>query len=232
MGTRAERHCGSCTSAQAVAFRRSLYRFCTPHSWLDDAVDLTRATGQISQSLLEHNDKAARDIRSIVSDQASLTLMDKPASVTVELELLLNWEHDYELTEDADMVYALWLRLLSKGPDWNNITSEAQEKVSRRLYEEVQTASVNIKSLWDSLFATQGSKEYTPAYGVSGSTWVPSPELFKDVGFEPREPDMVPDGLQRFTELHEAWERMGSLPLNLPQLGMDRRKKKTTRREE
>ena len=213
----------------AVAFRGDLHRTPGPRSWLGSAVEHTGATGQTPRSIiLLHYASLLQPSSAHTHEKHTwLTLMDEPAGVNVEAYLDLNCEHHCELTEEADMVYALWLRLLSKGPDWSNKTHEAQEEIACRLYQEVEMASANIKSLWNSRCEHVGSKEWILAHGPSGTTWAPSSELFKDVGFEVREQDIsFEDTLDdQPTEWRQALARIQSLPHDLPKLARDRQKK-------
>ena len=104
-----------------------------------------------------------------------LTLMIWPANWVVESYLGLG--HSDKLPEDAGMVYAMWLRHLSKGPRWQNLSKEAKEGIAQRLYEEVAEKIKEIEDL-----SSQGPWWWQAS--LKSMEWKPSQELFTEVGID------------------------------------------------
>ena len=83
-------------------------------------------------------------------DQAigGATLMDAPASSAVEGSLRVFPEHGQALSEDADILYALWLRRFAKATNWKSLPQERRKELAEQLHQEV--AFVALKAECDS----------------------------------------------------------------------------------
>lgn len=98
------------------------------------------------------------------------------ASQMVLFDLGLKWYLPHELPENADLVFAMWLRHFSKGPNWENTADEGKKDIAARLYEEVAEVSKEIEDL--------SSKSQPWLVYSKSRKWKPSEELLKKVGYE------------------------------------------------
>jgi len=103
-------------------------------------------------------------------EDASGTWLAIEPSETVIYDLDVGWRTHTKLPEEADMVWALWMKTFSKAPEWRKMSREVRTDIVWRLYEEVAAVS---KESEDQRFR-----------GVI-SVWEPSPELLAEVGIEP-----------------------------------------------
>lgn len=98
---------------------------------------------------------------------------------SIEGLLNISPKHVQILTKEADVVYAIWLRLLGQGSRWQSLTSEAKNSLAQRLHNEVATKDRMIKKALspDRSFSdlSASERQYVAA---------PSPELLKEAGIE------------------------------------------------
>lgn len=100
------------------------------------------------------------------------SLMDLPASRIVENILESAFEHPQTLPDDADMVYALWLRRFSEGSEWEVLSNPERAAVAQRLFDEVK--AVIETDAW----------RFPNGKPFWGFDWKPSQELLNQVGIE------------------------------------------------
>jgi len=100
--------------------------------------------------------------------------MEEPVSKVIEKLSGSYWVHEQELSEDADALYALWLRKLSEGPQWDHLSADSREEVARLLFAEVQALNKNAESHvpWMVRFTEVMS-------------WKPPPDLLDKAGINP-----------------------------------------------
>lgn len=137
--------------------------------WTFTAADFT---GVISQSRsaqlweqaerLEEWDGLGRLEREMKAD------MGLPVRKVVESSLGFDSEPGSELPEHLNVVYALWLREISKGTRWQGMSRKAKKRTARRLREELE----------------MGVKEIMRDEWPIECVWKPSQELLKEVGYE------------------------------------------------
>ncbi len=98
---------------------------------------------------------------------------------SIEGILNISPKHIQTLSKEADMVYAFWLRLLSRGPRWDGLTDEAKNSIAQRLHNEVPAKESMIRRALTSdkkfLDILAGEREYVG---------LPSKELLKEAGIE------------------------------------------------
>ena len=118
-------------------------------------------------------------------NKSTFAYMNIPAGQTVEKYLSINPQHSQVLGENADIVYALWLRLFGSSPKWKNMTLETKIEMAMRLRKEVELEEKEIK---DAVEAYEDSKTEDEKWSISFNTimnfaqWKPAEELLRDVG--------------------------------------------------
>jgi len=110
-----------------------------------------------------------------VTREVNFAWLAVPAGTAVEYSLGFICEHSLEVSDDADMVYALWLRYLSKGSKWNNLSQVGKERIAQRLHEEVAAATQKMRG-----WREDETKDWLER--AVGFDWKPSKELFSEVG--------------------------------------------------
>ena len=113
------------------------------------------------------------------ADKADVAVIGRPASCAVEDILCLYFDdgvarHKKELTEAADTVYALYMRVLATGPRWQDLSRHAREQIANRLHAEVAAAEKEIIGRVETQAATSSP--------MSVWEWQPSQEIFDSVG--------------------------------------------------
>ena len=98
--------------------------------------------------------------------------MEGPVSKTIELHLGLIINHTEEISQDADMLYAMWLRKLSEVPGWDELSPKSKEELVRSLRAEVAAASN----------AAEGSAPWINRIGPI-TIWQPSESILQRAGF-------------------------------------------------
>lgn len=100
-----------------------------------------------------------------------------PVGKAVEYRLGLKCEHSIKLLENADMMYAMWLRELSKGAKWGEMPEKAKEEVAERLHTEIAG--------WSEKRQEQRGDETLHWFKrMFGDPCKPSGELFRQVGLK------------------------------------------------
>lgn len=88
-------------------------------------------------------------------------------------------KHVQTLSREADMVYAFWLRLLSRGSGWHGLSDEQKNSLAQRLYNEVATKERMIRK------ALSSDRTFWEILsGDRGYIVLPSRELLKEAGIE------------------------------------------------
>lgn len=98
---------------------------------------------------------------------------------SIEGILSISPKHVQALSREADMVYALWLRLLSEGSRWHGLPDNVKNNIAERLHNEaaakeriIRRAFASDKSFWE-LLATEQEQVIAP-----------SKEILKETGIE------------------------------------------------
>jgi len=95
-----------------------------------------------------------------------------PASRVVQLYLAVLPKHNQKLSENADIIYTLWLRLFGNGVKWKRMDEETKNIIAQQLYEEVAQAEKEINDL---------TEADTDVY-IKYRAWMPSEKLLHKVG--------------------------------------------------
>ncbi len=106
------------------------------------------------------------------------------------------WREMKELSDEADEVYALWLRRMRESPNWPEPDSERRKHLADRLYEELLKVYTDYKNSLESI-QQEIQKEYENSAEaakeldfakvrliMSTAQWVPSKEILDEVGYE------------------------------------------------
>lgn len=115
--------------------------------------------------------------------QDYLTYMWLSASKAVKLYLGLEYlgmETDKveQLPQGVDATYAIWLRKLSEGPKWKDLTPQERQTLASRLFKEIGDGYKAAKT--EALH-----KSVVYGWNVEFRVrYIPSPELFQQVGLE------------------------------------------------
>jgi len=118
-------------------------------------------------------------------DRTTYASMNIPTSNTVERYLCIYPGHSQTLGENADMVYAVWLRLFGSSPKWKNMTFETKNGLAMRLYKEVARKEKEVR---DAIEAYQDSMtedgEWSTSHDITWRSlqWKLPEELLQDVG--------------------------------------------------
>lgn len=135
---------------------------------------LSRLTPAMLKELETDQEKLER--LELELESLSLKAMRNSASQMVLFDLRLKWYAHAKLPENGDIVFSLWMRHLSNGPKWQDMSQEAKEGIAQRLYEEVAEASKEIEDL--------SSKSLIWLVSSKSEEWKPSQELFTEVGID------------------------------------------------
>lgn len=111
----------------------------------------------------------------------AIMMMDSPASKMVELYLAILPGNNQPLSENADIVYIVWLRLLASGLKWKRMLEEAKNRIAQQLYAEVALAEKQIKGpIKDD--GDSKTKGETTELLKKALEWEPSIKLLREVG--------------------------------------------------
>ena len=106
------------------------------------------------------------------------------------------WRETNELSDEADEVYALWLRKLRESPNWPATDDERRKQIADRLFEEVVKTDNEYKNSLE-LSQSEIQKEYGDSDKAAkeidyakarvifaSANWEPSEELLREVGLQ------------------------------------------------
>ena len=101
-----------------------------------------------------------------------LMYMDLPVSKAIEKISGAYWIHEEELSDDADTLYALWLRKLSESQKWEELSTDSRDELAKRLFDEVKEIYTKAES--------QGVPWLNRYPEVM--SWQPSSDLLEEAG--------------------------------------------------
>ncbi|MFC1938086.1 hypothetical protein ACFLVS_05505 [Chloroflexota bacterium] len=107
-----------------------------------------------------------------------LMVMDGPPSLAIERNLGLNVRGEEKLSENGDILYAVWLRKLSEASRWHKLSREKKLKLAESLRGEV----VKVSSMKEEKIVDVDLRRYV-------MEWKPSMQLLRAVGLSKRDKD-------------------------------------------
>lgn len=109
-----------------------------------------------------------------------------PASQAVEMYLDLGPQKTKAISENADMIYAMWLRLFSQCPKWKRISEISKMDIAERLYEEVAAKDMEYEDLLEIYRRGEEPPGWRKGWSLAlldaVKSWIPSQELQDEVG--------------------------------------------------
>jgi hypothetical protein len=151
-------------------------------------------TRKLTSELHYGNEETSFDDRDIELDywgkRFFAMMMDGPASKVVHLYLAIVPKHSRKLSENADIVYTLWLRLLASGKKWKRIPEEGKNRIAEQLCDEVALVGKEINNP-TRIDESSKSKGKTTSKSENlyrkDIVWMPSEKLLQEVGI-PKDP--------------------------------------------
>ncbi|MFC1902669.1 hypothetical protein ACFLX4_01185 [Chloroflexota bacterium] len=101
-----------------------------------------------------------------------LLRMDDPISKVIERLTGVYNPHVEELSDDGDALYAMWLKKLSQGQNWEQLSGDSHDEMAMRLFREV-------KEICD-----KANSEHIPLFNLYPEVmhWQPSKQLLDKAG--------------------------------------------------